>query len=420
MNLSTFLKKFALRVGKNLQLWRYLLSFRKFYQQNILGIILRKNKEIILFPSVSLTDSHMLYRLSFYFPNDEVVWADQGNVGRLDSLKRPEYFDSQVELSSKLKKESYLSLIVKILSLKPTFIWDVSGFKRLWLIFPNVINVDPKLNPFEGGQYFLIHSLRYQTPVNVFNFSKMDKKKAIVLGSGPSIDLIDNIETDGYYVIICNTIVKNLELLARIKPSFLVFADPIYHYGPSVYATAFRRALISFLTNDQDCVVLIPHLFLSWMNDSYPEYAHRFYSIPPSMHFNFVLDYKKEYTEHRYVNVLNQMLIPLAATLSDEIYFLGFDGRSKNDKGFWAHSNKNNFVELLPFQNLSHPSFFYKKDLAQHAVEHAELTETLFLELERNGKKVVSLSSSNNSAMQSRYIDKSLTLKITKPGSKVS
>ena len=98
------------------------------------------------------------------------------------------------------------------------------------------------------------------------------------------------------------------------------------------------------------------------------------------------------------------MLIPLASTIAEIIYFLGFDGRTDKDKRFWSYSQDVNFNELLYFQELAHPGFFIDRDYKKYAEIQADFTERLFNFGEKMGKRYICLNKSNNSAMSQRYI----------------
>lgn len=384
--------------------WAFVYFFKNLYENWFLKKIYAPHRSMVLYPPLKATDTHMLYRVSFYFRDDKIAWsANKAEKDLLLSAPRPEYFGSQANVSEKLEFKGLLALWLDILTLRPVLLWDATGYKKLLTFLPNVINVDIQKNNNEGWGYFIAYSLRYSVSPHLFDFNKVSKKTSIVLGTGPSLDQVEGYKLEDLHVIICNTIVKNKELVAKAKPAFLVFADAVYHFGPSIYAQAFREALAEFLVEDKNCNILIPHVFYARFIQDFMAHRDRIYSIPPANHRFLVLDYCQENVVHRYENILNQMLIPLAATISDELLFVGFDGRGKNDKGFWAHSHKNNFIDLLPFQNHAHPSFFYKKDLINYAEYQAQMTETMFSTLEKNGKKVYCLNPSHNVAMQARY-----------------
>src|SRR5690606_24974902 len=48
--------------------------------------------------------------------------------------------------------------------------------------------------------------------------------------------------SDGY-VIGCSSVVSNPELLRHARPHLITAVDPIFHFGPSVYAQKFRDDL---------------------------------------------------------------------------------------------------------------------------------------------------------------------------------
>lgn len=356
---------------------------------------------VTMYPPLSTNDGHMLFRASFYFRNHPVHF-----LGIRPAEERPVYFGNDYALSPAVQGgASCLRLLGALLTLAPVIVWDARGLlAKLILLFPNAVNCCVHTNDKEGWNYFrVLARLGVRAPHHYDFRLERPRRKALVLGTGPSIDLLEDMPCSDYDVIICNTIVKNLELCRKIRPRFVVFADAVYHFGPSVYAAAFREALWKFLDEIPECSVLIPELFRGHFIGHAPRFADRIYSIPFAKDRSLSLDYAGKYCVHRIDNVLNQMLAPLAATVSDDISFIGFDGRKASDKGFWAHSAKNNFVDLLDYQKEAHPSFFYKKNLGIYAVRQANNTEWIFSLLEAGGKKVCSLNASSNEAMQKRY-----------------
>lgn len=67
---------------------------------------------------------------------------------------------------------------------------------------------------------------------------------ALVLGTGPSAQEIDPSQVNADIRIVCNSAVRDLELIRTLQPTVVAFADPVFHFGPSRYAAAFRRDVV--------------------------------------------------------------------------------------------------------------------------------------------------------------------------------
>jgi hypothetical protein len=363
-----------------------------------------RNKDFVLYPSIKNKDDldHLLYKLSFMFPNRKIFYS-----GLEKSFASKPGYLGDIKLSEKIYNVSPTKVLFFILTFRIVLIWDCkTGLLRKSTRLPHVFNIDYKRNRVEGWRYFYAYNLSVRdkiTPENFFDFKIVPKKnKCYAFGTGKSLDMAYNYDFSDGYKIVCNTMIKNIELMKHIKPDFLVFADAIYHFGPSIYAFAFRNALYEFVSHFPSCVILIPELFYYHFIHNNPGLKKKVYLIPPCKHREVNNNLKKEYCYQRFENILNLLILPLASTLSDNIYFLGFDGRSKNSERFWEYSKKNNFIDLLPLQELAHPGFFARVDYESYTEELAEKTETIMQHGENMGKSYYSLNASDNKAMNKR------------------
>src|SRR5213076_14180 len=60
--------------------------------------------------------------------------------------------------------------------------------------------------------------------------------RAYVFGTGPSLARATEFDFSHGVRIVCNSIVRNPELLAHIRPHFIAASDFVFHFGPSRYA----------------------------------------------------------------------------------------------------------------------------------------------------------------------------------------
>ena len=52
------------------------------------------------------------------------------------------------------------------------------------------------------------------------------------------------------------------------------------------------------------------------------------------------------------------LLLPIATSLSKNVFLWGFDGRAPNATNFWVTSNNHSYPELMDGLRDAHPAFF--------------------------------------------------------------
>jgi len=277
----------------------------------------------------------------------------------------------------------------------------------------NVVNVDRHTTwgcyNYPGFRYSLVRSNELTKQRNIahrkfvaYIESLPVFSKAYVFGTGPSIETAFGYDFSDGYRIVCNTIIKNKELMEHIKPHFMIAGDAIYHFGISKYACRFRRDLENFL-NSYKCLFLIPE---SYYNNFIFHYENiKKFTLPiPYTALQINLSMKKRFEIKSVHNILNQLLLPLASSLCDNIFLLGFDGRKSTDKYFWKSTDSVNYEDLKGYHQKAHPGFFKGIDYEEYANIQSELAETIMSLGERMGKKYYCLNESSNKALQQRYI----------------
>ncbi len=188
--------------------------------------------------------------------------------------------------------------------------------------------------------------------------------RAYVFGTGPSLARATEFDYSDGVRIVCNSIVRNPELLDHIKPHFIAASDFVFHFGPSRYAAEFRRDLLNAMERT-DAYFLVPDQLAPLMFQHYPQLESRTIAVPLTNRYdmrekrkgvNVQLLYK--FQVRTLDSVLNLLMLPLASTLADEVYVLGCDGRKPSDKAFWAHHNASQYSGLMQTVNETHPGFF--------------------------------------------------------------
>lgn len=225
--------------------------------------------------------------------------------------------------------------------------------------------------------------------------------KAYIFGTGPSLaDAYGYDFSDGIRVV-CNTIVKNRQLLEHIRPHFIAAADGALHYGCSQYAHQFRKELLEALER-YDAALLLPDKFAPLMLSHYPELAVRLIGIPFTAKEDNLAMLENLCTRGG-GSVFTELLIPLASSMADRICVLGFDGRRKNDTKFWSHDPKSQYGLLYETIQASHPGLRAGFDYESYFEGYCRRVEDIITYGESLGKQYVSLAPSTVPALQSRH-----------------
>jgi glycosyltransferase involved in cell wall biosynthesis len=236
------------------------------------------------------------------------------------------------------------------------------------------------------------------------------RRKAYVFGTGPSLTTVPDMDFSDGDAYVANSIVKNRELLRRIRPKALVAADPIFHTGCSAYAAEFRRQLIEVL-DEFGMYFFVP------VRDYYI-----YESVLPARHLDRLIcipyDDKAPYnirlTDDFYVNgtgnVLTLFLLPLAATFHEEIAVLGCDGRPRaENKYFWSHDPASQFGDLMQSAKVAHPAFF-AIDYDDYYDEHLQTLAAAVGVIEQAGKRLSSLTRSYIPTLADRFAGPSVAV----------
>lgn len=237
------------------------------------------------------------------------------------------------------------------------------------------------------------------------NFSKI----GYIYGTGPSLASAMDMDLSDGTSIVCNTMVKNKELMHKLKPPVITVADPIFHAGCSSYAYDFRRHLLEAMV-EFDSYLIVPMrdyaLYIANMDSSLRERIIGIPIVPPNIAPGQMpnLNLYKKFQVTPAASILMLFLIPLAATFFEKTFILGCDGRPLDqDDYFWKHDPASQLVERMDEIQAAHPAFF-KIDYHDFYLEHCRVVARWLEEAERQGKRFFSLTSSYIPALKSRYV----------------
>lgn len=292
---------------------------------------------------------------------------------------------------------------------KPTFVSNATLAR--WLKGKKVWDVDPVAVRMEGSFYIevglhltadkpaLIHESQSKFAALVQKLGRFNR--AYLLATGPSVVHYRKHDFRDAMSIVCNSVILDESLMNEVEPQILVFADPIFHFGPSQYAAAFRRALLES-ARKHDFVICTPFKYYPLFLNAVPELADRTMGIPftKNREFNFALD--EDFNLKTTANILTFLMVPLAATFSDKVGILGCDGRPlSEDKYFWGHNPKTQINDKMANIREVHPAFF-AINYNDYYLEHCGVLEEQLRAGESAGKRFHSLAFSHIPALASR------------------
>nr|VFJ43159.1 MAG: methyltransferase, FkbM family [Candidatus Kentron sp. DK] len=281
-----------------------------------------------------------------------------------------------------------------------------------WLNEKRVWEVDPSAVRLEGSYYIEVGlSLTNKLALikknqNQFKqlASKLGKfKRAYILATGPTVSNYKKYDFHDSLSVICNTVILDDELMRVVRPQILVFADPIFHFGPSQYAGTFRKSLVAS-AQKYSFTICIPFKYYGLFVSAVPELANRTIGIPYTKDRDWNFSLEKDLELRATANILTFLMVPLAGTFANEIRFLGCDGRPFDENSyFWGHNEKTQINDKMENIQQVHPGFF-AINYNDYYLEHCKTLEDQLIFGEELGLKFYSLADSYIPAMKSRVV----------------
>jgi len=241
------------------------------------------------------------------------------------------------------------------------------------------------------------------------NFRRLEEKvsnynNSFVFATGPSLEEAYSFDfPDNSLKVICNSIVRNEELLDHIDPDVLVFADPVFHFGPSRYAHKFRQDAAEVLRH-YDCVSAVTAPKRGLLAGHYPDIAEQVIELES------VRNDLPRFPTHRSLdvmgtaNIMTLLMLPIASSLTDRIQIIGADGREEDESYFWEHSDIAQYDDdMMKTAIDSHPSFFRDRIYTDYYDQHIQTLEKMIAYGERQGLEYISLTESYIECLQNRY-----------------
>jgi len=231
-----------------------------------------------------------------------------------------------------------------------------------------------------------------------------ETERAFVFGTGPSLEAAYDYEfPDDALTVVCNSIVRNDELLDLIDPDVLTFADPVFHFGPSRYADQFRTDAVETL-REYDCVGIIPSQHHSLMTGHFPDCEFVGVESRPYETPNYPT--ADDRTVMGTGNIMTLLMLPVASALADEVYVLGATGREADESYFWEHSDDAQYDDdLMNSAAECHPAFFRDRIYTDYYAEHVRTLTDMIEYGEERGVSYYNLTDSYIPCLRERRVD---------------
>jgi hypothetical protein len=228
--------------------------------------------------------------------------------------------------------------------------------------------------------------------------------ESYVFGTGPSLDRVFEREIpEDALSVICNSIVRNDDLLEHLHPDVLTFADPVFHFGPSEYAARFREDAVRAV-REYDVVAVVPEEYRGLLVGHYPDLADRTVGLRSVQRgFRFPTSEGLETLET--ANIMTKLMLPVASSLTDTVRIVGADGREEDESYFWEHSDVGQYDDdLMNTAFETHPAFFRDRVYTDYYEQHVETLTELIEFGERRGVTYESVTPSYVPCLDERTV----------------
>jgi hypothetical protein len=210
--------------------------------------------------------------------------------------------------------------------------------------------------------------------------------RSFVLATGPSALTVDLEAIDADVRITCNSAVRDTERLRAFQPTIIAFTDPVFHFGPSRYAAAFRNDLLRAI-DICDPLLLCGSDWVSPLLNLLPELEDRLAVVPFRRGGSWRWPTKHDPTVRSTGSVLTNLMLPVALMLTDHVSVAGVDGRQPTENYFWKHGLQYS-DDLMTSVFDAHPAFFRDRDYEDYYEQYCQEIEDFVRIAEKAGKVV--------------------------------
>lgn len=228
------------------------------------------------------------------------------------------------------------------------------------------------------------------------------KTRANVFGTGPSLFEIEDFgRFKDDFNIICNSMVKDRELLSALRPDLIAFADICFYFSPSAYGQAFYKDLLE-AQKEHDFYLLVRDCEKPLIEYHFPELQGRVMGMPYIYDDRWWLVDADHFYLKPMDNIVTDMMLPMAAALCNTIGIVGCTGRAKGESYFWEHNHSVQYEELKPTVFSMWRAFFHKRKYDVYFDQHCRNVEDSVRFGELQGKTYINYTTSYIPALAER------------------
>lgn len=231
-------------------------------------------------------------------------------------------------------------------------------------------------------------------------------KKGNIFCSGPSISEVYDMEPDAFadgFNIICNSMIKDRELMEMLQPKVLCFFDSNFFHSPGKYGEAFYKDLREtfqqygyyVVVQELQCPLLLRHC---------PEMKEKIIGVPSKKENAYWFISLEKFAYRPLANILTDIMVPLASACFDEISIAGCTGRGEEKNYFWRHNERTQYLDLKEDVMKMWPAFFHYRKYDAYYDRHCQTLEEQLRYGESLGKNYVNITTSYIPALQKRNI----------------
>lgn len=374
------------------------------YFQSGFKNVLRK---VVFYPAIGHEDRDVISKINWFIP-------DRVKVGLLSQDKGINRVPFGKNVNIQRSRDKYEREIEEA---DLILLWDVGREDDIVLRFPNKIRV------VDRDFYLTIDSDNYDhiffdsfTP-NEKNeyiseskdiFEEMSQvaksyKRANVFCSGPSLsEIYDRLnEYRNDFNIVCNSMVKDKELIESLRPKLLTFADTDFFMSPGKYCERFYGDLIDAFKKQNFYIAVREHQ-KPLIEYHYPELKGHIIGLPYSYEKDLWFISKDRFYLKPMANIMTDMMLPLASSMFDNIGIAGCTGRKVDETYFWEHGERVQYLDLKPIVFEMWRGFFHKRRYGDYFNMHCSCVDKLIRYGEKLGKTYGNMTSTYIPTLQIR------------------
>ena len=308
----------------------------------------------------------------------------------------------------------YLFKVLTLFLLNNSFIinWKKTNFFIYNFFIKKTIKVDQSICSYESDiHYSTLPNLNFFNDLSKqehHSYSIFKKKasllknsyeKSYIFGRGPSVSNYEKYDYSDGVRIVCNQIVCNKSILEFIKPHFIVAGDHFWNMGCSFLTNLFLEDSFDWI-NHNDCFFVLPLECFNLISQHYPQYTDRIIGIPYGQSV-YNPDLQKIFSTKASYGVFFEFLLPIASSLSNEIYMLGFDGNVPNNdrsrKVAFPHFKDAEYPDDITKTIFEARPGYYDRDLNSFRQSFDREFYEIIKKYRSFGKKIISLEKSYHS-----------------------